>query len=61
MNPPRTRLKDEPLWKLLVMLDDVERSLGPGSDTARCFVRLIEDRMRQERRQPVSGDASAKK
>jgi hypothetical protein len=43
------RLSDIPLWKLLVALDDAERSLGPKSDTTRVLARHIQERLRKER------------
>jgi len=46
--PPR--LSDLPLWRLLVMLDDTERTIGPDTQTARTIARIISDRMREERR-----------
>jgi hypothetical protein len=43
------RLADWPLWRLLVALDDAERTTGPNSSTTRTLARLVSDRLRQER------------
>ena len=47
--PPRLRLSDLPLWRLLVALDDAERTAGPGSSTARALARAIQERLQQRR------------
>ena len=43
------RLSDLPLWRLLVALDDAERSVGPDSPTARALARTIRERLRLDR------------
>jgi hypothetical protein len=51
-NPTPTsepRLSDLPLWRLLVALDDAERTVGADSSTARVLARLIQERLRQGR------------
>jgi hypothetical protein len=45
-NPPRLRLSDLPLWRLIVALDDAERAVGPDSSTARVLARALQDRLR---------------
>jgi hypothetical protein len=45
-HPPR--LADLPLWRLIVLLDDAERTLGPTSETARTVARIIRDRVGSE-------------
>lgn len=45
----QTRLSDLPLWRLLVALDDAERTAGPSSATARILAREIQERLRQGR------------
>jgi hypothetical protein len=46
---PPLRLNDLPLWRLLVALDDAERTSGPGSSTVRVLARAVRDRLRQQR------------
>jgi hypothetical protein len=41
------RLSDLPLWRLLVALDDAERTVGADSPTARVLARAIQDRLRR--------------
>jgi hypothetical protein len=43
-------LRDLPLWRLIVALDDAERSIGPGSSTARALADAIRERLRQQDR-----------
>jgi hypothetical protein len=47
------RLSDLPLWRLLVALDDAERTVGPDSPTARALARAIRDKLRQEPPEPA--------
>src|SRR5438477_148990 len=48
-SPPLTlRLSDLPLWRLIVALDDAERTVGPDSSTARAVSRAIREKLRQE-------------
>jgi hypothetical protein len=54
-SPRPQRLADLPLWRLLVALDDAERTAGPDSATARVLARHIRDRLRQERLAPREG------
>jgi hypothetical protein len=35
-----------PLWRLLVLLADIEREIGTDSPTARVIARLINERLR---------------
>lgn len=44
---PYLALSDLPLWRLLVALDDAERTVGPNSPTARILARAVQDRLRQ--------------
>jgi hypothetical protein len=46
------RLTDLPLWRLIVALDDAERTAGPDSPTARVLARAIQERLRQGRARP---------
>jgi hypothetical protein len=46
--PLALRIHDLPLWRLLVALDDAERTVGPDSPTARALARAVRDRLRQE-------------
>jgi hypothetical protein len=41
-------LRDLPLWRLIVALDDAERSVGPGSSTARALADAIRERLRKQ-------------
>lgn len=41
-------LSDLPLWRLIVLLDDLERTVGADSETARTVARLIRERMTTE-------------
>jgi hypothetical protein len=36
-----------PLWRLIVLLADVERTVGPDSETAREVARMIAERLGQ--------------
>jgi hypothetical protein len=49
---PSNRLNDLPLWRLLVALDDAERTAGPDSPTARVLARTIQERLQGERHKP---------
>jgi hypothetical protein len=42
------RISDLPLWRLIVLLDDLERTVGPHSATARAVARIIRERMAYE-------------
>jgi hypothetical protein len=56
--PSPRRLDDLPLWRLLVALDDAERSLGPDASTTRTLASAIQRRLRRERpapRRPPAG------
>jgi hypothetical protein len=39
---------DLPLWRLIVALDDAERTVGPDSPTARAFAWAVRQKLRQE-------------
>jgi hypothetical protein len=55
MNPATPfvmRISDLPLWRLLVALDDAERTLGADSPTARMLARHVRERLRQEPPEP---------
>jgi hypothetical protein len=43
------KLSELPLWRLLVALDDAERTAGPHSSTARTLARVVQERLRGER------------
>jgi hypothetical protein len=47
--PSPLRLSDLPLWRLLVALDDAERTSGPDSSTVRVLARVVSDRLREAR------------
>jgi len=52
MNPTLpTSLRDLPLWRLIVALDDAERAVGAGSSTARALAHALQDRLREQRQQ----------
>jgi hypothetical protein len=42
------RLDEMPLWRLLVLLNDLEREVGPASPTSRLVARLVSERLRGE-------------
>jgi hypothetical protein len=44
--------RDLPLWRLIVALDDAERTLGPDSDTARVLACAIQERLRSRTPSP---------
>ncbi len=44
--PLYMRLRDLPLWRLLVALDDAERVAGPDSPDARALARAVQERLR---------------
>jgi len=46
-NPPR--LRDLPLWRLLVALADAERTLGPADPTTRSIARAVKERLDEGR------------
>ncbi len=48
------RLSELPLWRLIIALDDVERTVGPDSGTARALAHTIRQKMRQELSDPAS-------
>lgn len=50
MNPANrpARLSDLPLWRLIVMLDDAERTLGADSETTRTLARVVRERVGSE-------------
>jgi hypothetical protein len=41
-----------PLWRLLVALDDAERTVGPRAGTTRALARAVRERLRNERHAP---------
>ena len=45
-NSPPNRLSEMPLWRLLVLLADLEREIGAKSPTARLVARLVSERLR---------------
>jgi hypothetical protein len=45
---PHPRLNDLPLWRLLVALDDAERTVGADSSTARALARAVRAKLRAE-------------
>jgi hypothetical protein len=49
MRPTPTHLSELPLWRLIVALDDAERTVGTDSPTARVLARAIQDRLRTQR------------
>jgi hypothetical protein len=53
-----TRLRDIPLWRLLVALSDAERETGPSSPTTRLLARHIQERLRASRAEEEAGHAS---
>jgi hypothetical protein len=54
----RRSLSAWPLSRLILALDDVERTVGPDSDTARVLARVLRERLRGERPQGRSEEAS---
>jgi hypothetical protein len=55
-HPLHPRLSDLPLWRLLVALDDAERTAGPDSPTVRALARAVQERLRRGRESlPASG------
>jgi hypothetical protein len=44
---PQT-LNDLPVWRLIVALDDAERTAGAGSATARVLARALQERLAKE-------------
>ena len=47
--PSIDRIEDMPLWRLLVLLDDLEREVGPSSSTTRQVARLVQERLKTGR------------
>ena len=47
--PQHDRLESMPLWRLLVLLEDVEREQGASCSTARVIARIISERLKSER------------
>lgn len=39
------KLTDYPLWRLLVMLDDAERLVGPDSESARAIAAAVQQKL----------------
>lgn len=56
--PRRSRLSDFPLWRLIVLLDDLERTVGPDCQTARSVARIVRERLATETA-PQQGDCDA--
>jgi hypothetical protein len=54
------RLSDLPLWRLLVALDDAERSVGADTGTARVLAREIQRRLRTTERISRQGCRAAR-
>lgn len=48
MNPTAIQLTDLPLWRLIVLVEDAERNLGPESETTRTAAKALRDRLRTE-------------
>ncbi len=48
------RLADMPLWRLLVLLADVEREIGASSSTARVIARLVNEKLRGAPQKPAT-------
>jgi hypothetical protein len=46
--PLTLRVRDLPLWRLLVALDDTERTIGADSETARVLAGAIQARLHHE-------------
>ncbi len=42
------KLRDLPLWRLLVLLDDAEREAGPDSPTVKVIARIVQERLRKQ-------------
>jgi hypothetical protein len=53
VKPPHMALSDLPLWRLLVALDDAERTVGPDSPTACALARAVREKLRQEPPEPT--------
>jgi hypothetical protein len=51
--PSPARLAEMPLWRLLVLLADIEREIGPASPTARLIARLVSERLRDDTPPPT--------
>ena len=51
--PTQPELESLPLWRLLVELDDAERSFGADSTTVRVLARLVQERLRGQRQTPA--------
>lgn len=49
-------LSDLPLWRLLVALDDAERTAGSDSPTARVLARVVLEKLRLTRGEFFSRD-----
>jgi hypothetical protein len=56
MDATHTPLDQWPLWRLIVALDDAERTVGPTSQTARLYARLLRERLagQTETRRPTA-------
>lgn len=44
-DPPKATLEAWPLWRLLALVEDAERSIGPGSQTALVAKRILIERL----------------
>jgi hypothetical protein len=44
------KLEDLPLWRLMVLLDDAERTLGADSETARTVAHIIQQKLKGQKR-----------
>lgn len=52
------RLRDVPLWRLLVALADVENTVGPNSSTARTLASEIRERLKPARPAPAEREGA---
>jgi hypothetical protein len=55
----RQRLIDMPTWRLIVLLDDLEREVGADSQSARVVARHISERLRNSRDEKSTAEQKA--
>ena len=50
------RLAEMPLWRLLVLLADIEREFGASTPTAHLIARLVDERLRRAAPKPPAAE-----
>lgn len=57
-NPQPPRLRDLPLWRLLVALADAERAFGPADKMTRTLAQVVQERLAESQRDAPCGSTA---